>query len=136
LITSAIAAEHTDSVGVFHRPEKVIVLINEGPYGTNRLSSFMDFLNVSDQLKAESLDKKIKLLCGRANGAASCTFTFFPGQDVIISAKKLEAKSTLSELNLKADGNFEFSFESSMSDKFNLKIDGDDITFKANKKQL
>ena len=137
IFTSSIAMAQSDSVGVFHRPEKVIVLINEGnQQATTRLSDMMDFLGVDSRFEALSSDQNIKITCARAYGAASCTFRFFPGKNSEITTKKLEASATLSDLNLQAEGSFEFYFESSMEDKFLLKIVDGNVAFSASKKIL
>lgn len=133
LISSAAMAQ-SDSVGVFHRPEKVIILINEGNQGTSRLSDMMDFLKVGDNFQVFSPDQNIKISCARGNGAATCTFRFFPGQDVLISPKNLEASTALSGLSLKTEGSFELYFESSMEDKFLLSIVDGHIHFSASKR--
>lgn len=133
LSSQAMAA--LDSVGVFHRPEKVIVLINERGEG-GRLQTMMNYFEAGETLALISPDQNIKIVCGRSVEAATCTFRFFPGKDIVIGLRNLEASSTLRELGLTALDDFDFSFESSMQDKFLLQVSNGKIIFSASKKTL
>ncbi|MEA9354567.1 hypothetical protein SHI21_00025 [Bacteriovorax sp. PP10] len=129
---SAIAA--SDSVAVFHRPEKVVVLINEAGE-SGRLHDLMNALGKENSFIAQSADESIKIQCGRITDAASCTFRFFPGTGILISEKSLKARTLLTNLGLESE-NFEMLFESSREDKFVLKIIDGNINFFASKKSL
>jgi hypothetical protein len=124
----------SDSIAVFHRPEKVIIQINEGHSKSSRLSDMMDFFNVDTHFEVISPDKSIKISCARNIEASSCIFRFLPGTSTSITLKKLQASTTLSDLKLEGNGVFDFYFESSMSDKFSLQIDDGKIIFSASKK--
>jgi hypothetical protein len=135
LISSALA--QSDSVAVFHRPEKVIIQINEGYEVTRRLINLMENLGKENNFTATSPEENIKISCGRGlEEVASCIFKFLPGKNVSIVGKKLEASIDISDLKLESVGNFELYFESSMSDKFLLKIIEGTLTISASKKNL
>lgn len=122
-----------DSVGVFHRPEKVIVLINERGEGS-RLQTMMNYFEAGETLALISPDQNIKIVCGRSVEAATCTFRFFPGKDSVIGPRTLEASSTLGELGITTLDDFDISFESSMQDRFLLQVLNGKIIFSASKK--
>lgn len=90
-LTALQAMSQKDSVAVFHRPEKVILLINDR--GSNsQLQSLISDLGSSDVFVYESPEQHIQLRCGRNAEAASCTFRFNPGPGVIISPKRVYAQ--------------------------------------------
>ena len=132
IFISSTAMAARDSVAVFHRPEKVIILINERGE-TGRLHDMMNSFNVEDSFVVQDADESIKIQCNRMTDAASCTFRFFPATRIQIQGKTLKAYSSLKNLNLESD-NFEMSFESSREDKFSLKILDGNINFFASKK--
>ena len=132
MTSTAMAA--LDSVAVFHRPEKVIILINErGQSG--RLHDMMNSFGKEDSFSALSADENIKIQCNRIIDAASCTFRFFPSEGIQIKEKTLKARTLLSNLNLESE-NFEMIFESSREDKFVLKVIDGNINFFASKRTL
>ncbi len=134
LLLTNVALAAQDSVGVFHRPEKVIVLINEIGEAA-RLQNFMTNLNEGISLQKISDDKTIKFICKRTQSEASCTFTFLPGEKVEIGNRTLAAHTTLEDLKIESAEDFSASFESSRGDKFTLEIADGSINFYANKKQ-
>ncbi|KYG62690.1 hypothetical protein AZI87_15495 [Bdellovibrio bacteriovorus] len=130
MATNAFAA--ADSVGVFHRPEKVVVLVNEhGSQG--RLQGFMDALQAQDQLLWLSQDESIKIQCGRNATDASCTFRFFPSDSVSVESRSVNAFTEGKSL---AKNPYEMHFESSNGDKFTLKVEEQGISFWGSKKPL
>ena len=131
---SSTAMAASDSVAVFHRPEKVVILINERGE-TGRLHDMMNSFNVEDSFVTQNADESIKIQCKRMTDAASCTFRFFPATGIQIQAKTLKGETALTNLNLESD-DFEMSFESSREDKFSLKILDGNIIFSASKKTL
>lgn len=133
LSTSIQAMAANDSVGVFHKPKKVIVLINELGEG-ERLQTMMNYFELGQTLNVSNTGENIKLACKRQIAVASCTFTFTPGNNVVIEPKILKAHSTLSELGLTSMDDIEISFQSSNLDKFTLTVSGDVISFVAHKK--
>lgn len=134
IIGTSIAQAASDSVAVFHRPEKVIVLINEQHQG--RLQSFMDHLDVQTDLDIQSLDGSVILSCGRRPDVASCTFTFYPSDLVRVGNKAADVAVPLTEMSLPELGNFEMSFESSREDKMTLQIQEGVLKVQASKRVL
>jgi hypothetical protein len=134
-LNSAFA--QSDSVAVFHRPEKVLIQINEGDEGTRRLIDMMENLKQEKQFHVSSKDENLIISCGRgAAEVASCIFKFLPGKNVNIVNKQVDASISLAELKLESVSNFEIYFESSMKDKFLLKITDGILSISASKKQL
>lgn len=137
LFLSLLATSSTfaaaDSVGVFHRPEKVVVLINED-YRTSRLSQMMDALGLGESALLLSSDESIKIDCGRNTQAASCTFRFFPSAIVNVGNKNVEALVSATDLKLSQAPDFEMVFESSMADRFVMQVTGGKVYFFANKR--
>lgn len=128
---SAIAS--ADSVGVFHRPEKVVVLINErGVDG--RLHQFMNQMGAGSQLQVLSLDESLKIECGRQTDAVSCTFRFFPSEAIEIGQRFVKAEFAASDLTQALPTAFEMTFESSREDLFVLKSDGASLSLFAKKR--
>lgn len=134
LISASFAQAAADSVAVFHRPEKVVVLINEQYQG--RLQGFMDHFDVQNDLDVEAIDGSVLVRCGRKVDAASCTLTFYPSKQVRVGNKTLDAAIPLIEMNLPEVENFEMSFESSREDKMTLKIQDGVLKVQASKRVL
>lgn len=134
LLLTNTAFAKGDSLGVFYQPQKVIILINELGY-EGRLHNIMNAFGVNESFEASSTDETIKFTCMRIEEAASCSFKFLPGKDVLIASRSLKATAQLSDLKLGSE-NFEISFESAMSDKFTLKSEEGTLNFVANKKLL
>lgn len=134
LLGFSVAQAAQDSVAVFLRADKVVVLINEQYNG--RLQSFMNHLGVGTDLEALSVDQGMKLSCGRRTDAATCTFRFNPSALVKIEDKSIQAQASLADLNLPIVSDFEMSFESSREDKMTLKIQNGVLEVKASKRVL
>lgn len=111
-----------DSVAVFHRPEKVVILIHDrSPSG--RLQTWMDQWGAENELILESTQKDIKIQCGRKPGLASCTFRLHPSASVRIGEKATTASLLFSDFgSAKALNGFEMSFESSRGHRFEVEI--------------
>lgn len=126
--SNALAA--ADSVAVFHRPEKVVVLINEN--GTDsRLQQFMNALSADHRVFWVTRDESIKIDCARNTEKVSCTFRFTPSENVIIEEKRVWAETDAAELN---KNEFQMSFESSQEDRFHLTMTPSGIQFWAGKR--
>ena len=133
LFTAVFAQASLDSVGVFHRPEKVVVLINED-YRSSRLSQLMDALGLGDSARVISQDGSVKMDCGRNAQAATCTFRFFPSDLVNIGDKNVEALVSVQDLQISSAQNYDMTFESSMQDRFVVQISEGKMHFFANKR--
>ncbi len=133
LFTTVFAQASLDSVGVFHRPERVVVLINEDSR-SSRLKEMMQVLSLPERTELLSADGSIKIDCGRNNQTASCTFRFLPSQIVSIGEKNVQAKIDLQDLNISSQGSFSIEFESSMQDRFVMQVSESTAHFFASKR--
>lgn len=131
-----------DSVAVFHRPDKVIVLINEDAtqaMESSRLQKFMGLFERAGSVRFLSRSGEIKITCGHDQRTAGCTFRFFPGAQVKVAGKSVEGELAIQELEdlglnaQKAEG-FDISFLNSNGDQFRLYIFGGKIFFLGHKK--
>lgn len=133
LSNSLSAWASLDSVGVFHRLDRVVVLINENS-STSRLSRMMDAMGAANSLQTLSVDGSVKIECGRRAHAASCTFRFLPSQFVKIGAKNSAVNLSSDDLQLSLAADYEMYFERSMQDKFSFSIHDNQIQIVAQKK--
>lgn len=141
LLFSMEALAAWDSVAVFHRQEKVIVLINEdGQKGlpTSRLQNFIDLFKDTDSIRFLSESTGIRISCGRDLEVSSCTFRFTPGSNTLIEERAVSAHLSLNEFsNLRMDiefEGFEVSFLNSNGDRFRLWVDDQVMYFAGRKK--
>lgn len=136
LLTTTPIMAASDSVGVFYRPEKVIVLVNERGEEADLQNLIRRLGEGKDTFQAISQDKTIKVVCGKSTEAASCTFSFFPGENVSIGNRAVEAHTTLKDLGISLVDDISVGYESSMGDKFTLEVENGNIHFYGNKKLL
>lgn len=134
-LLSLSAFAESDSVGIFHRNDKVVILLNEKGESA-RLQNFLNSLNVEYGFDFVSADKDVRITCGRNIDAATCTFSFFPSPNVIIGYKTLEAAIELKNSELNAAEEFSMYFESYMADKVFIKILDGHMYVSATKKIL
>lgn len=134
LSTQVMAA--SDSVGVFYRPEKVVVLVNERGEEADLQNLIRRLGDNKDTFQAVSDDKTIKIVCGKSIEAATCTFSFFHGENVAIGNRAVEAHTTLKDLGISLVDYISVSYESSMGDKFTLEVENGNIHFFGNKRPL
>lgn len=149
IVSSASFAAHAsglDSVGVFYKDEKVVILINE-EQGAPRLQAFFNALEARDLLSKPpqtldryiflSSDKTARIQCARADHAATCTFRFLPSELAQIANRRIEALIPAIEIfgtsaPAYAD-DFEMIFESSMKDRFKLKLSDEGLRIEGEK---
>lgn len=129
--TTALAA--SDSVAVFHKPNKVVVLVNTRQ-GDLRLAQFVDMVGDQDSLAAATSDGSIRIKCGVSDASASCTFGFAPSAHVTILPKSVKAQVRLRDLNLPESEDYWTEFESSQGDKFILEIRAGELILTASKR--
>lgn len=129
--TSAFAA--SDSIAVFHKPNKVVVLVNTRQ-GDLRLEQFVDMVGGQGSLVAATNDGSIRIKCGVGDASASCTFGFAPSAHVTIMPKSVKAQVSLGDLNLPASEYYWTEFESSQGDKFILEIRAGELILTASKR--
>lgn len=128
LSLSVQAQNARDSVGVFHRSDKVVVLVTERS-GNGRLENFMNAVADGDTLFLKNADESIHIRCGKSIKESSCTFRFHPSEFVQIGDRNVQGI-----LPLKTRGSADVIFESSMGDKFILKVTEQGLQFWAGKK--
>jgi hypothetical protein len=130
---SASAFAASDSVAVFHKPNKVVVLVNTR-LGDVRLEQFVEMVGGQGSLVTATRDSSIRINCGVNDSAASCTFGFAPSANVIILPKSVKAHASLRDLNLSVSEDYWTEFESSQGDKFILEIRAGELILTASKR--
>lgn len=130
-LTSHAALDH---VGVFHRMDKVIILINE-PIG-GQLDRMLKALNGfgEENRKWISADGTFKISCGRGDTIMGCTIRFLPSENTIIGERDVTHEISLNELGTASSGNIEIYFESSRKDKFILSLQNNVLKIYATKR--
>lgn len=116
LATQSHAA--ADSVAVFHRPEKVAILVNER--GRNgRIQQFFNAWGIERELFWENEDQSFRINCGRSEAGATCNFRLLPSAQVQIHAKESLGQAQFTGANTPTD--VHFSFESSRGNYFEFR---------------
>ena len=124
-LMSFSAFAQQDSVAVFYRPERVVILINERFEQGNRLNDFLDQIGAGESFDVITTDKTINISCYRGTMGSSCTFKFMPGNGIVIQDRSVTVKTTLNTLKLTDVPPFKMHFRGSMNDKFDLVITED-----------
>lgn len=106
----------TDSVAVFLRPEKSVILINERG-AQSRLQQLIKAFGPDKELLWESHDKVIRLNCARNDNAATCTIRLLPSINVQIENKRVFARAPIEGVS-----DLDLTWESSRFNRFNVKI--------------
>lgn len=130
---SIIGAQNTalaslDSVGVFHRPEKVVVLVSERGANT-RLMNWMNAWSSERSFEILSEDESIRIQCGTNELlTTTCTFRLLPSRFVSIekgsSGKTADFDISLQNINREPlVHEFSMSFESSENHRFQISIE-------------
>lgn len=135
IFNSFLAQAAQDHVGVFHRMEKVIVLINEPAGG--RLDQMLEALNhrTNDyKIKWLSSDGTFKLSCGRGDNITGCTIRFLPTSNIAIGPRDVTLEIDLHDLGIFSSENFEMYFESAQQDKFTMSIQNNVLRIYATKR--
>ena len=117
-----------DSVAVFHRPDKVVVQINE--HGANsRLQNWLNQLQAGNDFYYLSSDQSVKLDCGRNESNATCTFRFLPSAKVLIGTKDVRT-----EFNSPLANPAKYEFKNSNGDQFIIAVDYEKMVLWGSKK--
>jgi hypothetical protein len=132
---ASAAAPSRDSVAVFHRPHKVIVLVNEAGHNS-RLQKLMEVLGGQNDILLLNSDQSIKIDCGRSETAVSCTFRFLPSASTQFGKRHVDAACSLADLRSSASQDLQVSFESAQQDRFMISITSGAVHFHAEKKVL
>lgn len=106
----------TDHVGVFHRMDKVIILINEPTGGP--LDHIISKLGLLGENKWLSEDGSFKMSCGKDPGRIGCTIRLLPSDDISIGERDAVMQISLNQIGVSYSESFEIAFESSRKDKF------------------
>lgn len=131
LSTQAMAGR--DSVAFFYSTKKVNILMNERA-SAGRIQQFMDLFNADNELVLINAEQDVKVGCARELDRATCTFTFYPGNNVEFATREIFFKQDLKEFGVAANGDFEMIFESSMKDKIKLIIEDNVLYITGSKK--
>lgn len=122
ILFSLAAFAASDSVAVFHRPEKVVVLLNEyGPQG--RLHSMMDAWGAGKELFWQA--EEFYVNCARAKSGVTCTLRLLPTGNA-----RIEAKDSFWE-GKGASADFSITFESSRGHGLEFSSQGGRLSFHA-----
>ncbi len=130
-LLSTNASASRDSVAIFHRPNKVVILLNE-KNGAPRLHALMKSLGADQNFVYESYDRNLRIKCARNEEESTCTFAVETGGLGTIGNKRVDALIPAIELNIQND--YSMHFESSMQDKFRVIINSDGLEFVGTKK--
>nr|BFD67860.1 hypothetical protein HAGR004_28820 [Bdellovibrio sp. HAGR004] len=117
VLGSAQVFAAADSVAVFHRAEKVGVLLNERA-AVGRIQQFMDAVGADSRFRWLSVDESVKIECAREDVRATCTIRFLPSESVAIQGRSVKAFVATQDF----PQSFEMTFESSMEDRFILQM--------------
>lgn len=128
--SQALAA--SDSVGVFYREDKTVVLINEHR-GAPRLQGLIESWGPESSFQFETKEGDVRIRCGTNTVDASCTFRFVPSQRVVFEPRQVKAFIPRHELPLEVLS-YEMAFESSMKDQFYLLISNEGLFIEGKKK--
>ena len=110
-----------DSVGVFLRTDKVVVLINERG-SQSRLQQFMNLVKAQNDFDYLSEDQGLKISCGRSETASTCTFRLLPSSEILIGPRSVETAFECGKLHLNPDDQFHMEFKNSNGDQFALEV--------------
>lgn len=121
LLFSSSVFANRDSVAFFYTAKKVNILINERIIDS-RISQFMDVVGSENSMLLVSEQGDVRLGCARVEERSTCTFTFYPSEDVVIANKELWVEKDLEDFNLPANLEFAMSFKGSMKDQLDLRI--------------
>lgn len=131
--SSSLAFAGRDSVAVFHRPEKVVVLFTENFSRSTRILDLVGALGGSDSFELASADGSVRVRCNKSPDAGSCTLTFRPSPTVSIAPKTLSVSHPLTDLAPTA-GSTEIFFESAQDDRVSILVDDGRFTLEASKR--
>lgn len=130
LFSSLSVAAPADSVAVFHRPEKVVILVNEqGSHG--RIQRMMNAWRAERDLYWHTEDGALMINCGRNLEAASCTFRLQPGPNVAIGEKEAAGHALITEETVE---DIHISFTSSRDNFFELTVDKGELSLHTKKR--
>lgn len=120
---SLSAWSQRDSVGVFHRSDKVVIFVGELTARGQRLNVMMDTFTTEHQMKLESSDQSVSMVCSRISQAGSCTISLSPSEFVKIGQRKdVAVLVPLNQLNLVPSQSFDYVFQSANGDSMEISV--------------
>lgn len=122
-----------DSVNIFHRPEKVVIVIGEN--GPGKVAQLMDLWPL-ESFRVSTANNDFELTCNRDSQSAGCNMRFFPSTDVTIGNRSVGARILLSELKSDLDRDWAQSFLNSNGDQLQLAVKDGVLTISAAKRKL
>lgn len=123
LLLSVLSFAAADSVAVFHRPEKVVVLLNEhGAKG--RLHAMMDAWGADKELFWQT--EEFYVNCARGKNGVTCTLRLLP-----VGQARIEEKESFWQGVGPNTGDFSVSFESSRGHGLEFGSKGGRLSFHA-----
>lgn len=127
-----------DALAIFHRPEKVLVRIDEwNPAPANApLERWMALFPTQVRVTYESTAEGVSMTCTRAPEGRTCTFRFTPGTAVEISPKRIESyipAARLLPLGFTGDP-VDVSLLNSNGDRFRIWSDGGNVRLSGSKR--
>ena len=122
----AFAAQ--DSVAVFFKQDKVVVMIKDYP-SAGRLQEFLSIVGSQQGFRYQSDDKMMRLECGQNPAEIVCTFGFEPTNGVQFIERGVQAMVPVESL-----APAEFTFVSSRGDSVRLRTGSGGIEVLAQKK--
>ncbi len=131
LASLACDAAH-DSVGVFHRPHKVVILVSEGHNA--RLTSFLAASNYISGSPWQTEQGDFKMSCGMDSFKVGCTISLYSSDRVIIGARDVRFSIPFSELGTSSQSTLAVEFESSQKDQLKLTMESGTFSLWATKK--
>ncbi len=128
-----------DAVGVFHKPEKVIVLLNERQEVTNKRLHQWVSLFPNNYIQYISSTQDIRWECGINFEGAGCTFRFLPSSTNLIGERFIESSLSIAQftelgVDIQKMTGLDLSFLNSNGDTFRIWQEGDRIYFLGKKK--
>lgn len=132
LFFSVLCSAASDSVGVFHRPDKVIILISDNMNG--RLFNFLVAANFVVGTPWETQNSDFRISCGMNPFKVGCTLVLKPSERVMIGERDVNFQTSLSDFGSKSQDVLSVDFESSMQDKLALSLDEGVMSLYATKK--
>lgn len=124
IFTTTLSFAQQDSVAFFYSKAKVVVVINElNPYG--RLASFIETVSKENTYRYQNTEQGLKISCSLTNRGAGCRFIFKPNKHVVLADRTLRAAINPTHILSDDSIGFEMTFNSSMNDKFSLRISQD-----------
>ncbi len=121
LFISSSAFAANDSLGIFFRPEKTVIMITQNGV-QSRLQKWLKYISAKQDAQILSADGSFKMDCIRDVSIAKCQIRLLPSSLVQLNEKKIQVHIPLKDLGLSNAGPIEVPFESSNGDRLDLVV--------------